>query len=319
MDERVRAHSEAKWLRAWEKRFAKAATERQRKALKEEKREWQERRAQHHTLVQAATAVGPHDGYLQTPNTQSNPNATGVLTDQYGTPISSYGTVYPKPQGNLLQQASSLEAYTASLAYTDQLLEQTRQGMEASVHGIENIVHGLREGYATKGLDMANEKAQQEALHLSLRAAIRAREDRRKKTAAMQRANRNVLDELRRQESVIMARSQDVEETLANREYDRALKQQQDRLAAQQAAFDAQQALLLQQEAEATGDWSKVPGGRPPPLNGRRPKAQPNLGLGHVQGVKPYWYESAEPAFTRDMIQYNAKLKANLAQAGVRS
>jgi hypothetical protein len=208
MDARVRAHTSAKWLRSWEKRFAKAGTERQRKALREEKREWKERRAQHHTLVESASAKGPHDEYLQSPNIQASPNANGVLTDQYGTPIASYGTVYPKPQGNLLQQASSLEAYTASLKYSDALLEQTRKGMEASVHGIENIVQGLREGFAVKGLDAEDEKAQQQALHLSLRAAIRAREDRRKKTTAMQRANRNVLDELRRQESVIMDRSQ---------------------------------------------------------------------------------------------------------------
>jgi hypothetical protein len=119
--------------------------------------------------------------------------------------------------------------------------------------------------------------------------------------------------------AVVLSLPPDVEESIANAAYDSALRKQQAKLAAQQAAFAAQQALLLQQEAEATGDWSRVAGGKPPPIDGRRPRAPRNAGLGDVKGVKPFWYENAEPEFTADMIKYNARLRANLAQAGVRA
>jgi hypothetical protein len=312
MDSRIRAHSEVKWLRAWEKRYAKAGSERQKRELKKEKKEWKSRRAVQHTLVQAAASAGANDQYLQSPNASST-NAHGVLTDQYGTPIANYGTVYPKPQGNLLQQASTLEAYTASLKHSDALLEDTRNALERSVGGIENIVDGLRNGYATKGLDASAAKAQQAALHLSLRAAIRAREDRRKKTDAMARANRNVLDELRRQEAVIMDRSKDVEEHLANKAFEKQAKAQQAKMIAQQQQQIMQQMLL----AQSGFDHSAGGAGRRPPIGGHRPKSSPNLGLGGtITGVDPYWYEQAEPSFTTNMISYNNSLKANLTAAG---
>lgn len=326
MDSRLRSVNETKWLRDWEKRYKKATSERQRRVLKEEKKEWKERRKAQHTLVQASKQVGPNDAYLTSPsaaaaatnNTGTNvvarstvDIATGVLTDQYGTPISQYGTIYPKPEGTLFDQARTLEAYSASLKYSDQLLEETRTSMERTVAGMENIVDGLRNGYATKGLQIDQEKAQQHALHLSLRAAIRAREDRRKKTEAMKRANRNVLDELRRQESVIMDRSADIEEGLALEAYENQVRTQQAKI--QQAQLQQQLLLMQQQQQQAALNGR----GRKPNINGHRPKSTTNLALGGtISGVQQYWYESADPSFTPNHIAHNQELKHNLAATG---
>lgn len=308
MDARVRANSDKKWLRAWSKRYSKATSERQKRTLKEEKKEWEARRKTQHTLLAKASQNESNDAYLQPQSTNSS---NGVLTDQYGTPIASYGTVYPKPQGNLLQQASTLETYTASLAYSDKLLEETRTAMERSIAGMENIVDGLRVGYATKGLNAQDASVSQHALQMSLRAAIRAREDRRKKTEAMTRANKNVLDELRRQEAVIMDRAKSIEENSAIEEYEK--QQALQRHALEQAQLQ-QHLLMLQQQAALDAANDK---GRKPSINGHRPKSAMNLALGgKISGVDPYWYESAEPTFTHNMIAYNQKLRANLAATG---
>lgn len=311
MDERVRGHSEAKWLRAWEKRYAQARTSGQKRALKLERSEWKARRQAQHTLLQAAQSQNATDQYLQSPtggaSAPSSTNAAGVLTDQYGTAISSYGTVYPQASGTLLQQASILEQYSAQAAHTEKLLAESQAAVEATVGGIENIVDGLRVGYATKGMDMGAQQADQRALQLSLRAAIRAREDRRKKSDAMARANRHVLDELRRQEAVIMARGQDVSDSIQLQAYEQAahaqlLRQQQ--LDEQRAL---QQAALEQQRRRAARA-----------ANGGRGRG-PNWQLGNVDGVDQFWYEHKDASFTPNHVTYNSTLRSQLGQLSAQS
>jgi hypothetical protein len=331
MDARVRRQGEERWLRDWERRYAKARTPGQKRELKEERAAWKARRKQHHTLIMNKQPPNPLDAYLLSPSSSTNGaaapspssssnNHNGVLTDQYGTPIASYGTVYPQPSGTLLQQASMLEQYAASAAYTGKLLAESTAAVEASVGGIENIVDGLRQGYATKGLDAAQQKEQERALQLSLRAAIRAREDRRKKAAALTRANNHVLDELRRQESVIMARGQDVTDSVARTAYEQAMQAQQ--ALELQAQLDAQRA-----RRQALGSFGSGGGGR----GGGRGRGGPADGtidldgsrgllrgandqLGSVQVTDPYWYEKAGVEFSPQHVDYNEQLRRQLGR-----
>jgi len=186
-------------------------------------------------------------------------------------------------------------------------LAESQAAVEATVGGIENIVDGLRAGYATKGMDMGAQAAEQRALQLSLRAAIRAREDRRKKSDAMARANRHVLDELRRQEAVIMARGQDVTDSIQLQAYEQAAHAQ--RLRQQQ--LDEQRALhqaaLEQQRRRAARAAS---GGR---------SRGPNWQLGNVDGVDQFWYEHKDSTFTPNHATYNSTLRSQLAHLPAQS
>jgi len=326
LDERVRSRSDRHWLKRWQRKYDRASSQEAKRALMEERREWNKRRerkqelaktlpAKDNTVHSAAqvgsvqSGVSPIPGFTpaippevaasssspsSSPASGSTIPSSSQLVDQWGVPISSYGTVYPSPDNVNPYTRTALELYALDAQRSQAMLEASEGQVNATVTGMENIIEGLRNGYASKGLDGEEAKKQQAALHASLRAAIRAREERRRKAAALNQAHQNVLDELRRQEAIIVDRGQMEADSAAEQAFLQAQRNQSARDWAAEIAWRRAQGGMGQRSRRSGTGF------RPTPT--------------HVHGVDPYWFEQKSPEFTEELIKYNNGIRQQIAR-----
>jgi hypothetical protein len=333
MDARKRDSVQQAWLDDWKLRYKQLEDRHRRggasasgdvnitiarRALKEERKAWLKRRANQHTLIERAShdVTIPTAQYLR-PSTASAAATTAngakrELLDQFGVPISSYGTTAPTPQPNLLAQASSIDRYIASLSGSDVALAESRADIAASLGGVDQIVGGLRSGFALAGMDLRTEKEKQTAMHLSLRTAMRAREERRRNTIAANVANREVLDELRRQEVAIMDRaSTDADQRVLDERS--ALLRAERRESANRKHAEGTRELANRRQGtsihRATTNRSYTSSALVKSLAGRSSAAYVP---GPNDGVEQWWYEQKEIPFTQNHINYKRGLNAAL-------